>query len=326
MMKQLSFRLTCTLMLTGALMFAAPSAFADRPWQNAPSPASIISDTPISGAIQGSLTTNSSGKIFLLNTQGALMSVGSDGKVSPVTDSLPALALLTSEQDTLWGITNAPVPELLQISDGGEILQHFPLKTLLDVKSHLSALQVHAGHAFIADEGAPALSVLDLKTGIGHRFLGYDPSVTGRRPFIRAGAPILGPDHLPKTGGNVQMLVLDSKGQWLFYQPPAGPLYRIDTSLLTDPDFSPVEQLDGIVEWRDTPSLGGLVLSSDNHFFMLDVANEALLSFGSDRIPLKLLTDPRFAGSVGITIADAKTLVAAANESDGMHILRIALP
>ncbi len=312
-----------------ALAFMATPARADHPWQDAPRQASITTDATLSGLQPSTLLPTGKGTFLALDANGHPVRIDTTNTASPLsgssqpTDRLVALTLSGAD---LWGLTAGPQPALIRMSPDGSVQSRIPLSGAAVTGSNLIALQVHETHAYLADEGKPALVVANVQTGKSTRFLPFDLSLTGRHPLLRNGQPHMGPDGHPMAGGNVRFLMLDAKGQWLFYQPACGPMSRIDTALLTDTDFTAVEQLDGITEWRTTPSLGGATLTPDNVFYLSDITFGSILKFGPDRIPLRILRDPRLFDAGAPAVSDSHQMAVLVTEDGTTHILRIALP
>lgn len=318
-------------LLGSSFVFAFP-AWADHPWKDAPQPAKITADAPLDHIQLTSLLHYDPTNMLGLDAAGLPVLIDSTNQTHPFPvdaverAKLPALVALAQQGTTVWGLTVSPQSALVQLSADGKLLGTLSFQGNKSPKTRFTALQVHGNFAYLTDEGEAALVIVSLKDGKTQRFLPYDPSVTGRRPLKRNGQITNGPDNHPLTGGNVRFLSLDNKGQWLFYMPACGPLYRIDSALLTDPAFTPVEQLDGIVEWRDTPSLGGITLSPDNTFYMSDITDGALLKFGSERNPLILLRDKRLLDAEAVAVSGDHEVSVLTSEDGKPHILRIALP
>ncbi|EHH69269.1 NHL repeat-containing protein [Gluconobacter morbifer] len=322
-------RFLSSIAVTTALAVCALSspARADHPWQDVSSPAHVVQDSPVASVGSTVLLAMGDGRFLALDPQGHPVQIDSENVAHPFGSDAPGkLVALTRDDADIWGLTDSDQLSLVHFSAQGNVVGTVPLKDATIAGSHLVALQVSRGHAYLVDEAKPALVVANLSDGKSKRFLGYDASLTGRRPLLRDGKISYGPDGRPQAGGNVRFLALDNKGQWLFYQPACGPLYRIDTALLTDPNFTPVEQLDGIVEWRDTPGLGGLTLSPDNVFYMSDITEGALLKFGADRIPQRLMRDRRMIDAGALAVAPNRQIAVLTDENGTTHILRIALP
>ena len=90
--------------------------------------------------------------------------------------------------------------------------------------------------------------VLNLNTGALRRTLDGDPSTKGTRPMIVEGK------ELPPVFGlwrilDVDMLEVSADGRWLYYQPAAGPMSRIETRWIDEQGFlwMPAVQLNRLV-------------------------------------------------------------------------------
>ncbi|OUI82061.1 hypothetical protein HK22_13005 [Gluconobacter sp. DsW_056] len=324
-------RLLHAAALTGlvALACMASPARADHPWQDSAAQASITADAALPGLRSTTLLAGKNGTYLALDSSGHPVRIDATNTSTPLSGpDVPTepLVFLTVSGNDLWGLSTEKMPTLIRMSMDGAAQSRLALTGATVTGSNLVALQIHGAQAYLADEGKPALVVADLKTGTAKRFLSYDMSLIGRHPLLRAGEPRMGPDGRPMAGGNVRFLLLDTKGQWLFYQPACGPMSRIDTALLTDTDFTPVEQLDGITEWRTTPSIGGETLTPDNIFYLSDITVGSILKFGSDRIPLRIIRDPRLYDAGAPAVPDSHQMAVLATEDGTTHILRIALP
>lgn len=345
-MKRFPFRAGIARLFPAALigaMLASP-ALADRPWKDAPAPARLLSDSAVPGVKLSALLPHGQGEWLALGADGRPVLIGEKRAAPSVTpfpsdtaarSALPPLVALARPRGAagpeVWALTEGALtegnePALLRLDADGKSLETVPLHDAAVPGSRLTALEVHGGTAFLADEGKPAIVAASLKDGKARRLLGFDASLTGRRPLTRGGRVVTGADGLPVSGGDVRFLALDEAGQWLFYQTAAGPLYRIDASLLTDPDFTPAMQIDGITEWRDTPSLGGLTLAPDGTFYLADIAEGELLKFGPERLPLILWRDPRLDEAGALTANGRGEADVLADEGGVPHLLRLALP
>ncbi|GBR46925.1 hypothetical protein AA106556_1279 [Neokomagataea tanensis NBRC 106556] len=249
---------------------------------------------------------------------------------TPISPVFTALAI---SGNTIWGLTATPQPELYAFALNGTVRAHITLKGATRPTSHLMAFQIHGTTAFLVDEGDPALITASLQTGQSQRFLANDASLIGRTPLRQNGHIQRNPQGIPSTGGNVRFLFQNQTQQWLFYGPACGPLYRIDPTLFTDPNFTPVEQVESITEWWKPPSLGGITLLPDETFLMADIDHGALIAFGPSRIPSTLLRDPRLTQATAITVLNptpqhnTPLKIAVQTIENGVpHILRIALP
>ncbi|MBR0559937.1 hypothetical protein [Neokomagataea anthophila] len=301
-------------------------------------PPSITADTAFPTLAAGSLLSLDDSTLLGLTTQGQVALVD-DTHVIPLTLTenntpiAPTFSALATNDNTVWGLTAAPQPELYAFTKNGTVNAHITLKGAALPTSHLSAFQIRGTTAFLVDEGSPALIVASLQTGHTQRFLTADASLIGRKALKKNGQILRNAQGIPSTGGNVRFLLQNHTQQWLFYGPACGPLYRIDPTLFTDPNFTPVEQVEGITEWWKPPSLGGIALLPDETFLMADIDHGALIAFGPSRLPSTLLTDPRLTHATAMTVLNPAPQhsvvlkIAVQTIENGVpHILRIALP
>lgn len=341
----LSSFLASAFILAAALLGLSPPAQADRPWKDAAIPAQIVSEQAVSRPLAPALTSLPDGSPFALSTAGKLYRLDPvDGRLGPLMDELPPITAFTATAQGLWAVTQAPKPALLNIApDTGVILDHIGLGEALVIGSHISALQVTDTKAFLIDEGAPAFVVIDLKSGQAQRLLEGVPSLMGHSALMRHGQPVTTAAGQPETGGNVRFLLLDRSREWLFYQTPTGPLYRIGTGILTDTSLGPAERIEAMTNWRRTPSLGGLAIDRNDTLYMVDIDHGDLLSFGADRLPWRLMHDDRLYGAQAATLLKGRegplrrlaVLVAPRPSTGGaspaggdkhQHLLEITLP
>lgn len=321
-----------------AILLPLQPAHADRPWQNAPVAARFLSDHPLSAPVSSSLTALPDGTLYSLAPNGTLQRIDLvDGQLYPLKD-LPPLTALTTTNQGLWGVTTGPAFSLISITPtSGTIVNRYAISSAAHPESRFSALQVTDQSAYLVDDTNPAFVVLDLKNNRARRLLEGSPSLSAHQPLRRGGKAVTTAEGTLRSGGNVRFMVLDHTQQWLFYQTPTGPLYRLSTSLLNDPSVSPIEQLEGMTNWRRTPSLGGLTISKDDTLYLIDVDHGDLLAFGADRIPLRLLHDDRLTHAHDIALlprssrAPARLAVlleedAPSSSTNPSHIAEIGLP
>ncbi|AQS87220.1 hypothetical protein A0U93_03865 [Neoasaia chiangmaiensis] len=332
------------------LAISSPSAMADRPWEPAAAPAKLRSDLPLAGSWHSVATSH--GGLIVAQREAVphddapqVVAINGTSPAKPYPDGswydaaapaehriFSATALSADVRGDIWLLDsgdstrgNAGAKILHFDGDTGQLRKAWPLPAQIVVaNSHFTAVQVHLPYIYLADEGRPALATLDTRDGRGRRFLADDPSLRGRRAMIVDGAPVMRDGHPVER--DVSMLALTPDAHWLFYQPPCGPLYRLDTALLTDPAYSPVEQLDGIVEWRDTPTLGGLAIDRNNTLYLIDRAAGRLLSFDAARMPRILLSDPRLTQGGNPGLENAQDMLDVPVGGDHPGILRISLP
>nr|WP_294915008.1 hypothetical protein [uncultured Neokomagataea sp.] len=322
-----------------ALSFAAATlALAPVTSAHGATPPSITADTAFPTLSAGTLLSLNGSTLLGLTTLGQVARAD-DNSITPITLTenntpiAPTFTALATSGNTIWGLTSAPQLALYAFALNGTVSAHIPLTGATQPNSHLTAFQIHGTTAFLVDEGRPALIVASLQTGHTQRFLTADASLIGRKALKKNGQIQRNTQGVPSTGGNVRFLLQNHTQQWLFYGPACGPLYRIDPNLFTDPNFTPVEQVEGITEWWKPPSLGGIALLPDETFLMADIDHGALIAFGPSRLPSTLLTDPRLTYATAMTVLNpapqhstALKIAVQTIENGVPHILRIALP
>jgi len=303
-----------------ALLLAGSPAWADRPWEPL-KPA--LSPQPYAQSPTESWTDptfDGKNRLFIRDQATNTLRQIVNRKSQPYTpsgwsgtDGFHTITSLTrDEHGNLWALDHAPQPRLIQIDTRHDTVQSiYPLPaTVLLSGSHPITIQIHDTHAYIADQGVPGFIVVDLSSHTAKRVLDHNESLIARRPITLGSTPLLTPDGRP-IASDVNLLALTPDGKWLFYQPVSGPLYRVETALLTDPNYSPIEQMEGVAQWRDTPSLGGLTVAPDGALYLSDLTNHALLRFSPGRIPQILATSPSLHALTRPTIGpDGKLYVA----------------
>lgn len=164
--------------------------------------------------------------------------------------------------------------------------------TVLRSGSHVAGVRVGKGHAFILDSGVPGLIVIDLDHGTQRRLLDHHPSLTAQRPITVDG------HVMQDTTGHAAIvhaseIEISPDGQWLYYQPPCGPLYRLGTDLLTDTTITSFELDDSPTLWYKTPPLGGMTVARDGTLYFDDISTGSIFRFTAGRIYQRIVVDPR---------------------------------
>ena len=101
-----------------------------------------------------------------------------------------------------------------------------------------------------------------------------------------------GPDNKPVMI-HADQLEVSPDGRHLYVQPTCGPMSRIDTALLDDPQTPPGTLSAGVSFWYDTPALGGTAIAPDGTLYLNDLENDSILALSPDRALTQLVRDPR---------------------------------
>lgn len=168
------------------------------------------------------------------------------GGMSPIEHFTSVTALDVDRAGFLWVLDDGRDREG-DVAPGGAKVVRIDIRTdrvsqvvpipdrLLSPASHLADLQVDlsSGMIYIADEGTPALIVMDISSGEGWIPLDRHPSLTSERSMIAAGGEAIRNADGSMQWGNISSLALSPDGGYLAYQALSGTtLYRLATHLL----------------------------------------------------------------------------------------------
>ncbi|SCG51507.1 Major royal jelly protein [Micromonospora echinaurantiaca] len=214
-------------------------------------------------------------------------------------------SLRTGPDGLLWlvdsgapGFGAPPVPggpRLLAVDLATDrITRCYDLTAVTRPTSFLDDVRFNGPTAYLTDAGAPALVVLDLASGRARRVLDGHWSTTAGRPMSADGTPLRDLDGA-EVRLHADQLEVSPDGAHLYFQPACGPLARVATHWLDDPDVPP-DTLAGAVErWLDTPSTGGTAIDADGAIYLSDVDRRRILRIAPDRQVATLVADPRLA-------------------------------
>jgi Major royal jelly protein len=149
-------------------------------------------------------------------------------------------------------------------------------------KSYVDDIRFHGHLAYLTDAGVPGIIVLDLVTGKTRRVLDHDKSTTGTRPIVVDGETVLGPDGKPIIL-NADQMEVSPDGRWFYFQPLAGPMYRIETRWLDDPAIDSATLARHVEFWFDTPPLGGTAIDDEGNLYLEDLTSDAIRKLTPDK-------------------------------------------
>lgn len=259
-----------------------------------------------------------------------------EGGTEPhVNTSLLPVALAYGTDGTLWlldGGADKAAPRLIRFDPtSGRVLQtqEIPAEGYTP-QSRFTAFAVHGDMAYLADEGGIALTVLDLRRHAATRFFAGYPTSRGHVPLTIDGHSVPGKDGHPLTR-DLAYLALETNGQWLYELAPTGPIYRLSADLLNDPSVTPSELMEGVTQWRGTPTVSGITIDDKATLYLTDISEGRVLSFDTARHPHILLSSHELvgAGMPQWVPGEAGHSTTGAGElyiPVGSRLLRIALP
>lgn len=203
----------------------------------------------------------------------------------------------------------------------GQMLKIIPVtSTALRPGSITGGIAVHDKTAYVPDSGAAGLLVTDLETGDTRRFLDHVEALEARRPVQTPEGPLPARDGRPMAI-DANLIAVSPDGRQIYLQAYAGPLYRIETSLLGDPETTRTALQESATLWYKTHALGGLTIGPDGTLYWSDVTTGSIDSYTPGRIPHHLITDPRLRWPGGIALAGDTLYVPAAqlNQAARFH-------
>lgn len=168
----------------------------------------------------------------------------------------------------------------------------YRLTSAVKSASYIDDIRFNGPYAYLTDAGAPALLVLDLKSGAVRRVLERTATVTDQRA-MRADGRILRDKHGKELRMHADQLEVSPDGRWFYYQPCSGPLARIETRWLDDPSISAADLAKHAKIWIDTPTSGGTAIDSDGNIYYGDAENRSILKITPDGSVSTLIADPR---------------------------------
>ena len=172
------------------------------------------------------------------------------------------------------------------------LVRSYPLDAGALTGSFYDDFRFNGRNVYFTDIGRGAIVFLNLDTGALRRTLDGDPSTKGTRPLIAEGK------ELPPVFGlgrilDVDMLEVSADGRWLYYQPAAGPMSRIETRWIDDPQISDAERGKHVQFWADTETTGGTAIDAEGNIYASDPDKVQLLKIDPTGKISTFVADPR---------------------------------
>ncbi|WP_212744862.1 L-dopachrome tautomerase-related protein [Hymenobacter jeollabukensis] len=182
-------------------------------------------------------------------------------------------------------------PKLVAIDlQTNQVVRTLPLTDVLKPNSFVDDLRLAGNTIYLTDAGVPALIVLDKQTGRGRRVLENDASTTARRPLYAEGTALTTPAGQP-VRVHADQLEVSPDGRLLYFQTASGPLYRIETRYLLNPQLPAAELSRHVQLFFDTPSTGGTAIDAAGNLYVADANHQRILKITPDAQATTLLED-----------------------------------
>ncbi len=169
---------------------------------------------------------------------------------------------------------------------------------ILPPGASLNDLRIHGQTAYFTDSGLGGIVVVDLVSGRAirrlskTRFTMADP----KRPSIGEDGVVVRKPTGEMLEVNSDPIEVSPKGKWLYFQPLAGPLWRVETPDLTDTSLSE-EQLAEKVEYVfDTPPLVGTIIDNRGNILLAEMGRPRITVLTPDGWTRTLIEDDRIWG------------------------------
>ncbi|HKS15360.1 MAG TPA: L-dopachrome tautomerase-related protein [Pseudomonas sp.] len=225
------------------------------------------------------------------------------------------------DDDTLWAIDqgedagpegiNAGQKILQFDTRDGKLLRSISLPaSVLPAGANLNDLRLDSEHAYVTDSGLGAIIVVNLRTGEATRRLAGHPSTQmnpARRPIGEGGQVLLladGSDHQVHS----DPIEISPDGQWLYYQPLSGPLWRVPTQALRDTRLSEKALGERVEFVHDTSPLTGTAMDSAGNVYMGEYDKPRVSVLAPDGAVRVVAEDPRLWNPDAMIISDQREL------------------
>ncbi|TMV57065.1 glyoxalase, partial [Thioclava sp. BHET1] len=159
------------------------------------------------------------------------------------------------------------------IKTGKLLKTYYFSKEVMPENGTINDLRMDAGYIYVTDSGVGGIIVIDRKTGTMLRRLSEDK-------FTKADPkrPPYGEDGLPLVGKNGEMAEVNSdpielgpKDEWLYFATLTGPMYRVPTKLLRDPEVSNADVEKAVEFYYDTPPITGTAMDTKGNLYLAEM-------------------------------------------------------
>jgi len=157
-----------------------------------------------------------------------------------------------------------------------QLVKSIPLDKLVKRKSFVDDLRFHGDMIYVTDAGAPALILLNQKTGQGRRVLEDDSTTTARRPMLGEGKVMLKPDG-SQVKLHADQMEVTPDGKYYYFQTAAGPMYRVETQYLDNFNVPSAEIARHVSYFFNSPTCGGTTIDAEGNLYVADANQKRVL-------------------------------------------------
>lgn len=221
--------------------------------------------------------------------------IGPDGLLWIVDTGTPAMG-----QNLLAGNASKLISINLKTN---KIIQIIPLAQVSKASTFIDDLRISGNTIYLTDAGEPALIILDKTTGKGRRVLENHPSTVDNIP-IKAEGDIMKDNDGKEVRIHADQLEISPDGKWLYFQPPSGPLWKVETQYLNNPEISEKELESEVSLFYKTPSTGGTAIDANGNIYVSDVNLKQIIKITPDGKESLVIKDEKLLWADALWIDD----------------------
>lgn len=181
---------------------------------------------------------------------------------------------------------------------------------LLPEGSAINDLRIHGDIMYLTDSGAGAIIVYNMKTHEGLRRLAGQAIVKNdaEHPLRGSGGHLLMNAKGQRTGSFCNQLEVDPSGKWFYFAPLVGPMRRVSTKDLRNPNLSEAELAKRVSEPFDIPSTNGTAMDDRGNFYVSDAEHNRILVISPEGKRTTLVQNSRLISPDALFIDHQRTL------------------
>ncbi|MCA1179344.1 MULTISPECIES: SMP-30/gluconolactonase/LRE family protein [unclassified Pantoea] len=156
-------------------------------------------------------------------------------------------------------------------------------------------LRIQGNSVYVTDSGLGGVIIHDLETGKTIRRLSGNALLRKPEGLVQKGyqGRILEDNRGKRPAVHSDVIEVSPDGQWLYYAPPTGPLYRIPTASLKDQRLSDKALAGQVEKVADIPSIGGSAIDAAGNIYLSNVEIRSVDKLQPDGTLKTLIQDER---------------------------------